>query len=98
MKTRLALLGVPILVGGCAPVVHSSPFGSHPPRPAGHEIQLYESWNGIQEVAARHVRDADVAMVTSYCADAALTPSLLGMVLYSVVPSAAVAPSKSISR
>jgi spore maturation protein CgeB len=37
----------------------------------GHDIQLYESGNDIRQVAARHVRDADVAMVTSYCADAA---------------------------
>ena len=37
----------------------------------GHEIQLYESWADVSDVAMRHVRDADVAMVTSYCPDAA---------------------------
>ena len=38
---------------------------------AGHDIQLYDSWDAVREAAARHVRDADVAMVTSYCPDAA---------------------------
>jgi len=38
---------------------------------AGHHIQLYDSWDAVREAAARHVRDADVAMVTSYCPDAA---------------------------
>ena len=32
---------------------------------AGHHIQLYDSWDAVRDVAARHVRDADVAMVTS---------------------------------
>ena len=43
----------------------------------GHEIQLYDSWRDVQEAAARHVRDADVAMVTSYCADAADASALV---------------------
>jgi spore maturation protein CgeB len=36
----------------------------------GHEIQLYDSWLEAARAAGRHLADADVAMVTSYCADA----------------------------
>jgi spore maturation protein CgeB len=49
----------------------------------GHEIQLYDSWRGVEDAAARHVRDADVAMVTSYCPDAA---DASGLVLGSATP------------
>ena len=44
---------------------------------AGHDIQLYDSWDAVREAAARHVRDADVAMVTSYCPDAAAASDLV---------------------
>jgi spore maturation protein CgeB len=36
----------------------------------GHVIQLYDSWREAAHRAACHLADADVAMVTSYCADA----------------------------
>ncbi len=35
----------------------------------GGELFLYSSWTEIRLLAARHVQDADVAMVTSYCPD-----------------------------
>src|SRR5690349_13898807 len=34
-----------------------------------HRLVLYENWESIRAEAARCVRDADVAMVTSYCPD-----------------------------
>ncbi len=30
---------------------------------------LYDEWGAVREQAHRHLRDADVAMVTSYCPD-----------------------------
>ncbi len=36
----------------------------------GGELLIYSSWEDIQGTAARHVKEADVAMVTSYCPDA----------------------------
>ena len=36
----------------------------------GGTLRLYESWNDIVDTAGRELRDADVAIVTSYCADA----------------------------
>jgi spore maturation protein CgeB len=43
----------------------------------GHQIQLYETWDDVRRVATRHVRDADVVMVTSYCPDAAMASQLV---------------------
>jgi spore maturation protein CgeB len=43
----------------------------------GHDIQLYDSWDGVRDMAARHVREADVAMVTSYCPDGADASALV---------------------
>src|SRR5579884_500014 len=36
--------------------------------PGGH-LYLYPDWEGVLRTAERIIRDADVAMVTSYCAD-----------------------------
>ena len=36
----------------------------------GHDIQLYDAWPEAARAAARHLAEADVAMVTSYCTDA----------------------------
>ncbi|MBV8818274.1 MAG: glycosyltransferase [Acidobacteriaceae bacterium] len=36
----------------------------------GLGLHLYTSWNDISRDAARHLKEADVAMVTSYCPDA----------------------------
>jgi spore maturation protein CgeB len=44
---------------------------------AGHHIQLYDSWEDVRNLAASHVRDADVAMVTSYCPDATAATRLV---------------------
>src|SRR3954447_15500232 len=38
----------------------------------GGELILYEHWNDVSSVAKRHLADADVGMVTSYCPDAIL--------------------------
>jgi spore maturation protein CgeB len=38
--------------------------------PAGCDLRLYEDWDAVRTDAIRAVRDADVAMVTSYCPDA----------------------------
>src|SRR5690606_9467398 len=35
----------------------------------GGELVIYPDWAGTVPVARRHLRDADVAMVTSYCPD-----------------------------
>lgn len=35
----------------------------------GAELVLYPDWESIRPLAERHAADADVAMVTSYCAD-----------------------------
>ncbi|MBB4016482.1 spore maturation protein CgeB [Chelatococcus caeni] len=35
----------------------------------GAEIVLFDDWEAIEPVAQRHLADADVAMVTSYCPD-----------------------------
>ena len=43
----------------------------------GHDIQLYDTWEDVRHAAARHVRDADVVMVTSYCPDAAMASQLV---------------------
>jgi spore maturation protein CgeB len=36
----------------------------------GGSLRLYQSWNDIVDLAGRELRDADVAIVTSYCPDA----------------------------
>ena len=38
----------------------------------GGELILYPSWDVVHRQAAAHLADADVAMVTSYCPDAAI--------------------------
>ena len=40
------------------------------PDPKGCDLRLYESWDEVVLDASREIRDADVAMVTSYCPDA----------------------------
>ena len=37
--------------------------------PGGGELILYENWAAALPIARRHLADADVGMVTSYCAD-----------------------------
>jgi spore maturation protein CgeB len=37
--------------------------------PAGCELRLYPDWDAVRAAAETSVRDADVAMVTSYCQD-----------------------------
>jgi spore maturation protein CgeB len=37
--------------------------------PEGSELVLYSSWEAIRPLAAKHLEDADAAMVTSYCPD-----------------------------
>lgn len=44
---------------------------------AGGELVLYDDWDGILPTARAQVRDADVAMVTSYCPDALVAGALL---------------------
>jgi spore maturation protein CgeB len=45
----------------------------------GGELTLYGDWQQVRERAERHLRDADVAMVTSYCPDGiAATQLVLG--------------------
>src|SRR5918993_737640 len=44
---------------------------------AGGELILYPDWDSIQHRATRDVADADVAMVTSYCPDAAVATDLV---------------------
>src|SRR5687768_13319165 len=36
----------------------------------GCELRLYSSWADVAQNARREIADADVAMITSYCADA----------------------------
>jgi spore maturation protein CgeB len=43
----------------------------------GGTLRLYESWNDIVDVAERELRDADVAIVTSYCPDAVVASDLM---------------------
>ena len=38
--------------------------------PGGGDLILYNNWNDIATAAQRHLSDADVGMVTSYCPDA----------------------------
>ena len=43
----------------------------------GGKLRLYESWDDIVDVAGRELRDADVAIVTSYCPDAVAASDLI---------------------
>ncbi|HET8746630.1 MAG TPA: glycosyltransferase [Ramlibacter sp.] len=43
----------------------------------GGELLLYPDWEAVRERAARELRDADVAMVTSYCPDGIAAAQLL---------------------
>src|SRR5881394_1519883 len=43
----------------------------------GGALRLYESWNDIVDVTRRELRDADVAIVTSYCPDAVAASDLI---------------------
>ena len=38
-------------------------------RPSGWRLRLYRDWEAVRDVATHAVREADVAMVTSYCPD-----------------------------
>src|SRR5438270_9962098 len=43
----------------------------------GGTLRLYESWNQISSLFERELRDADVAMTTSYCPDAVEASELI---------------------
>jgi spore maturation protein CgeB len=43
----------------------------------GGELILYTSWDEVRDRASRHLADADVGMVTSYCPDATASTELL---------------------
>lgn len=43
----------------------------------GGELILYRSWQEVSGLAQRHIRDADVAFVTSYCPDALAASELI---------------------
>ncbi|MBC6982677.1 glycosyltransferase [Caulobacter sp. 17J80-11] len=45
--------------------------------PPGAELILYSDWDSVRGLAERHVRDADAAMVTSYCPDARAASDLV---------------------
>jgi spore maturation protein CgeB len=47
------------------------------PDPPGVTLHLYPSWGGIRERAADALREADVAVITSYCPDAAPAAALI---------------------
>jgi spore maturation protein CgeB len=42
------------------------------------ELVLYPDWDDVRALARRHVREADAAMVTSYCPDAVAAAALIG--------------------
>src|SRR5437867_1637075 len=44
--------------------------------PGGH-LYLYPNWEAVLPLAKRHLADADVAMVTSYCPDAVVASDLI---------------------
>jgi spore maturation protein CgeB len=44
--------------------------------PGGH-LYLYPDWEAVRPLAKRHLADADVAMVTSYCPDAVVASDLI---------------------
>lgn len=43
----------------------------------GGDLVIYESWEEAQPLARRHLADADVAMVTSYCPDGLVATELV---------------------
>lgn len=43
----------------------------------GGELILYQNWPEVPATAKRHLRDADVAFSTSYCADAIAASELM---------------------
>lgn len=43
----------------------------------GGTLRLYQTWNDVVDLAAHEVRDADVAIVTSYCPDAIAASDLM---------------------
>lgn len=43
----------------------------------GGTLRLYQTWNDVVDLAAHEVRDADVAIVTSYCPDAIAASDLI---------------------
>ena len=43
----------------------------------GGTLRLYKSWNDVVDIAGRELRDADVAIVTSYCPDAVAASDLV---------------------
>ena len=43
----------------------------------GGTLRLYQTWNDVVDLAAHAVRDADVAIVTSYCPDAVAASDLI---------------------
>ncbi len=45
--------------------------------PGGGDLILFSDWNDIAAVAQRHLSDADVGMVTSYCPDAQAASNLV---------------------
>lgn len=45
--------------------------------PGGGDLILYRDWPEIRSAAARHLADADVGMVTSYCPDAIAATDLI---------------------
>lgn len=45
--------------------------------PAGCDLRLYSDWESVRGEATRAVRQADVAMVTSYCPDAQTASDLV---------------------
>jgi spore maturation protein CgeB len=42
----------------------------------GGSLHLYESWDAVMPLAHKHLADADVSMVTSYCPDAVAASNL----------------------
>jgi spore maturation protein CgeB len=47
------------------------------PAPEGCDLRLYSDWDSVRDEAARHTRDADFAIVTSYCPDAREASALM---------------------
>src|SRR3954464_14533375 len=43
----------------------------------GGRLHLYASWDGVRELAARELDDADAGLITSFCPDAIAAESLL---------------------
>jgi spore maturation protein CgeB len=47
------------------------------PNPPGVDLHLYSDWGDVVGLAQRHLADADVAMITSYCPDAVAAADLV---------------------